>query len=82
MNLLRAAIRPVSRWTSRVVFGDGISMKAAIYLGLASMPLSVTRYPRNSPDGTPKQHFSGFSFISNLFRILKHSFNCGTWSFS
>jgi len=31
MNLLRAAIWPGSRWTSRAVFGDDISMKAAIY---------------------------------------------------
>jgi len=43
MNLLRAAIRPISRWTSIVVLGDGISMKAAICFNLASIPLLVTR---------------------------------------
>jgi hypothetical protein len=39
-----------------------MSMMAEIFSGLASMPHSNTTKPRSMPLGTPKTHFSGFSF--------------------
>ena len=43
---------------------------AAIFLGLASMPLSDTMYPSSFPFGTPKTHFLGFSLMLNLQRFM------------
>lgn len=80
MNLFKAAIQPVSCCTSRVVFGEGISKNAQLCLGPALIPHSVTRYLRNSPEGSPKVLFALLSFIPYLLRITKHSRSCYTWS--
>ena len=62
-NLLRAATRPVSDWTSLIFYGGFISNIAWILLGLASIPLCETIKPRNFPDDTPKAHLLGFNFM-------------------
>ena len=62
-NLLRAATRPVSDWTSLIFYGGFISNIAWILLELASIPLCETIKPRNFPDDTPKAHLLGFNFM-------------------
>jgi hypothetical protein len=41
---------------------------AAIFSGLASMPLSETMNPKSMPRGTPKTHFLGLSFTPFALR--------------
>ena len=57
--------------------GGGKSRIALIFSGLASIPLSLTTYPRNLPPRTPKVHLCGLSFIRYLSSISKQSFR---WS--
>jgi hypothetical protein len=73
MNLFRAAIQPVSFCTSLIVAGAPISVMAAIFTGLASMPRLLTMNPSNFPEGTPKTHLVGLSFYQNLRRLLNVS---------
>ena len=62
-NRLKAAILPVSRWTSFIPDGDGISSTTFILFGFASIPLWLTMKPKNFSADTPKAHLAGFSFM-------------------
>lgn len=42
-----------------------------IFLGLVSMPLSETMYPKNLPSFIPKMYFLGLNFIPTLSNTLK-----------
>jgi hypothetical protein len=61
MNLFRAAIHPVSFYTSLQV-GAFILVMAEIFSGLASMPRWLMMKPSSFPEGTPKTHLFGLSF--------------------
>ena len=54
MNLLKAAILPVSFWTSLTFFGEGIEWMALIvaarFLRVSFDAQWVTMYPRNLPE--------------------------------
>ncbi|KAM1090610.1 hypothetical protein ACFX15_017616 [Malus domestica] len=65
---LRAAVK---LWISFKVVGDFICKIALIFLGCASIPRWVTRYPKNQPENTPNVHLVGLSFILYCLRILK-----------
>lgn len=78
MNIFKPAIRPVNRWTSLVILGDGILRKAMIWFGFAYISLLESKYSRKSPDLTVKVHFDWFNFIMNSFSTLKHSCMCST----
>jgi hypothetical protein len=62
MNLLRAAMHPVSFWTSLMHVGDFMLVMAEIFSGLASMPRWLMMKPSSLPDDTPKTHLFGLSF--------------------
>jgi hypothetical protein len=62
MNLLRAAMHPVSLCTFFYDRGASILMMASIFSGFASIPWWLTMNLSNFLAGTPKTHFSGFSF--------------------
>ncbi|KAM0986148.1 hypothetical protein ACFX2I_013273 [Malus domestica] len=70
---LKAATRPVKLWISFKVVGDFISRIARIFLGCASIPHWVNRYPKNLPEDTPNVHLAGLSFILYFLRISKVS---------
>jgi hypothetical protein len=57
-----------------------MSMMAEIFLGLASMPRSDTTKLRSMPLGTPKTHFSGFSFTLCCHSFVNTSVRSGTRS--
>src|SRR4051812_29893564 len=63
MNRLREATHPVIHWTPLIDDGFWRVMMALIFPGFASMPLSVTMYPRSLLAGTPKVHLAGFNFV-------------------
>ena len=54
MNLLKAAMHPVSFIRSFLLLGCLINLMALILVGLASMPRLLTMKPSSSPDGTLK----------------------------
>lgn len=58
MNLLSVNILPANFWTYFIVCGVCIYVIVLILLGLASLPLWETRYPRTLPFRMPKTHFS------------------------
>jgi hypothetical protein len=74
MNLLKAAMHPVSLCTFFCDRGASILMIASIFSGLASIPRWLTINPSNFPAGTPKTHFSGLSFHRYRLRLLKTSY--------
>jgi hypothetical protein len=61
MNLLSAAMRPVSFCTSFLVCEGCIWRIALILSELVSIPLVETRQPNTLPHVTLKTHFSGLS---------------------
>jgi hypothetical protein len=73
MNLLRATMHPVNFWTPWRLSGSFILVIAGTFSGLESMPRWETIYLSNFPEGTPKVHFLGFSFILNFLRLSKVS---------
>jgi hypothetical protein len=73
MNLLRAAIHPVSLCTFFCDRAASILMIASIFSRLASIPRWLTINPSNFSAGTPKTHFSGLSFHRYRRRLLKTS---------
>jgi hypothetical protein len=73
MNLFRAAIHPISFYTSLIVAGASISVMAIIFIGLASIPRLLTMNPSNFPHGTLKMHLVGLSLHQNLRRLLNVS---------
>jgi hypothetical protein len=62
MKRLRAARHPVTLCTPFKSLTGPMLVMAAIFSGLASMPRSETMNPKSMPRGTPKTHFSGYSF--------------------
>jgi phage protein U len=62
MNLFKAAMHPVSFWTSLMQVGALILVMAEIFSGLALMPRWLMMKPSSFPDGTPKTHLFGLSF--------------------
>jgi hypothetical protein len=62
MNLFKAAMHPVSFWTSLMQVGALILVMVEIISGLASMPWWLMMKPSSFPDGTPKTHLFGLSF--------------------
>ena len=80
MNLLRAATLPVRLWTSFVLVGDRMSIRAYIFSRLPSIPLWLTMKLRNFLKATLNVHFSRFNFIRYFRRITKVSERCATWS--
>ena len=53
MNLLKAAIHPVSFIRSFLLLGGFMNLMALTFVGLASMPRLLTMKPSSIPDGTP-----------------------------
>ena len=74
-----AAIFPVNLCTSRMFFGSGKLSMASTFSGLASIPLSLTRNPRNFPDLTPNTHFFGFSFMPYCLNVANVSRRSAMW---
>jgi hypothetical protein len=62
MKRLRAARHHMTLCTPFKSLMGPMLVMAAIFSGLALMPLSETMNPRSMPRGTPKTHFSGLSF--------------------
>jgi hypothetical protein len=73
MNLLKAAIHLVNFKTSWRLSGGFILLMADTFSRLGSITRWETIYPSNFSKGTPKVHFSGFSFILNFLRMSKVS---------
>jgi hypothetical protein len=46
--------------------GGFILAIASIFFGLASMPWRLPILPKRIPDGTPKMHLVGFSFLQGF----------------
>jgi hypothetical protein len=61
-ELLKAAMHPVSFWTSLMHVGAFMLVMAEIFSGLASMPRWLMMKPSSLPEGTPKTHLFGLSF--------------------
>ena len=80
MNLLRATTIPVRLYTSFVLLGDCISISACIFSGLGYVHHYLTMNPSNFLGAMPNVHFSGFSFIRYILRVLNVSAKCETWS--
>ena len=58
-NRFKAAMQPVSLWTSMMVAGASITMIALIFSGLALIPRLLMMNPSSFPEGTPKTHLVG-----------------------
>jgi hypothetical protein len=87
MNLLSAAMRPVSFCTSFLICGGCIWRIALILLELTSIPLVETRQPNTLCRVTPKTHFSRLSLrlashILAKLSIKSESTFLLTWSFN
>jgi hypothetical protein len=61
MNLFKAAMHPVSFWTSLMHVGAFMLVMAEIFSGLALMPCWLMMKPSSLPEGTPSSLF-GLSF--------------------
>jgi hypothetical protein len=73
MNLFKAAMHPVSFWTSLIHVGAFVLVIAEIFSGLALMPRWLMMKPSSLPEGTPKAHLFGLSFHRYLRRDAKVS---------
>jgi hypothetical protein len=62
MNLFKAAMHPVSFWTSLMHVGAFRLVMAEIFSGLASMLRWLMMKPSSLLEGTPKTHLFGLSF--------------------
>jgi hypothetical protein len=62
INLFKAAMHPVSFWTSLTQLGALMLVMVEIFSGLASMLRWLMMKPSSLPDGTPKTHLFGLSF--------------------
>jgi len=72
--------QPIRRWTSLTLVGLRISMMALHFLGLASMPRSVSMNLRNLPRSTPNTHLSGLRrrlYCRNAKKTAERS--CACW---
>ena len=61
-NRFKAAMPPVSFWTSLIVAGASMAMMALIFSRLASIPRLLMMNPSSFPEGMPKTHLVGLSF--------------------
>ena len=61
MNLIKAAVILVNRWTSLWVRGAFNSWMTLIWSGFTSIPLCDTMKPRNFPEPTPNTHLEAFN---------------------
>ncbi|GJS96698.1 hypothetical protein Tco_0803666 [Tanacetum coccineum] len=68
---LRAARFPHRDCICLRVLGEGMSMTAFVFSGLAFIPSEVTMYPKNFPSCIPNEHFFGLSFMFILRRVEK-----------
>ena len=66
MNLLKAAMHPVSFIGSFLLLGGFMYLMALTFMGLASMPRLLTMKPSSFPDGTPNTHLVRLSFHLNF----------------
>jgi hypothetical protein len=73
INLFRAAMHPVSFWTSLMDVGAFMLVMAEIFSGLASMLRWLMMKPSSLPEGTPKMHLFGLSFQQYSRRDAKVS---------
>ena len=73
-NWFKAAMQPVSFWTSLIVAGASMDMMAFIFSRLASIPRLLMMKPSSFPDGMQKTHLVGLSFQRNFRRLLKVSY--------
>jgi hypothetical protein len=64
-------MRPVSFWTSFLLYGGCIWVMALILLRFASMPFVETKHLRILALVIPNMHFSGLSLILSLLIFVK-----------
>ena len=69
MNLLRAAMHPVSFIRSFLLLGGSMNLMALTLVGLVSMPQLLTMKPSSFPNGTLNTHLVGLSFHLNFLRF-------------
>ena len=69
MNLLKAAMHPVSFIRSFLLLGGFMNLMALTLVGLASIPRLLTMKPSSFSNGTPKTHLVELSFHLNLLRF-------------
>ena len=69
MNLLNAAMHPVSFIRSYLLLGGFMYLMALTLVGLASMPWLLTMKPGSFSDGTLNTHLVGLSFHLNFLRF-------------
>jgi hypothetical protein len=62
MNLFKAAMQPVSFWTSLMQVGAFMLVMVEIFSRLASMLRWLMMKPSSFPDGTLTTHLLGLSF--------------------
>jgi hypothetical protein len=60
--MFKAAMHPVSFWTSLMQVGALMLVMVEIFSGLALMPRWLMMKPSIFPDGTPITHLFGLSF--------------------
>lgn len=80
MNPQSTATFPANIWTSLASLGLLISRLALYLAGLASIPWSVSRNPKNSPTWTPNEHLFIFSLRSYFRSSWKTSTRLSRWS--
>lgn len=80
INCQRAAMHPVSFWTSLIDVGSRMLWISIIWLGSTSIPRWEIKNPRNFPEVNPKEHFAGFNRMRWRLTFLKVSRKFVTWS--
>jgi hypothetical protein len=73
MKRPRAALHPMSHWTSLTFLTWPILAMAKILLGFTSISRLEMIYPRSLLQETPKVHFFGFSLMLKRLRLAKGS---------
>ena len=69
MNLLKAAMHPISFIMSILLLGGFLNLMALTMVGSASMPQLLTMKPSSFPNGIPNTHLVGLSFHLNFLRF-------------
>ena len=72
MNWLMYYNRPKNPLISFSLLGGSISNMALIFDGSISIPLSLTKKPKNFPAITPKVHFYRFNLSQYSLILLKN----------
>ncbi|KAM1192774.1 hypothetical protein ACFX2G_013323 [Malus domestica] len=76
---LKAVACLVKLWISFKIVGDFIFRITQMFLGCASIPHWVTRYPTNLPKDTPNMHLARLSFILYFLKMSKVSARLPMW---